>query len=536
MSLSMMLTYVLGPLWGLKLATLLYFIMGWAGAWLYAGLWLKSSSQRALAAALFIGNGFFFCRLGYGHVDFIPFLSLPLMLWTLHHSVLMATNVSWRGVVQLMIVTLLLAAGIAVVVDGSPVAIIHLMFWVGLYALVLSFTLRSWAPIVLLSSAAMIALLLDAGYVWPMLESQSMFPRRRPDSFTSVLSLLWFALLPARGKVLPANGNGHELSVFIGPVIAYVLWRYRHWLSASLPRAIKHPLLIVSIVSIVLGMGSLKPLHVPTWLSPFDLLHTLPGFRSMNVTGRYWGFLALPLSLLSAAALYRLAEDTRGEKRWHFWIGFAVLLQLGFQTQTLLGKWLTSAQYRSEAFQQAFKHGPETIEYVIAAPDRQGQHIAPTRGVVDCYNEDDFIKADMAAGTQLVKQTVVDGQVLPAQASIQSGFVTWSHIRLRLNSASPLATSTTNESVHLQLILNQAFHPLWQADGCTVGRSASDNLTVDCAISRWRAGPVELQFNDVLSTHAAIISTTVWRWWLGAIAALILLSYAARQGHTSSSA
>src|ERR1700710_327917 len=42
MSLSMMITYVLGPLWGLKLATLLYFIAGWAGAHLYAGLWLKS--------------------------------------------------------------------------------------------------------------------------------------------------------------------------------------------------------------------------------------------------------------------------------------------------------------------------------------------------------------------------------------------------------------------------------------------------------------------------------------------------------------
>jgi hypothetical protein len=135
-----------------------------------------------------------------------------------------------------------------------------------------------------------------------MLESQSAFPRLTPDRFTSALSLLWFALLPMRGKVLPANDNGHELSVFIGPILGYCLWRYRHWLSANLPASMGRPLLVVSLVSIVLGMGSLKVLHVPSWLSPFDLLRPLPGFRSMGVTGRYWGFLALPLSLLSAMA------------------------------------------------------------------------------------------------------------------------------------------------------------------------------------------------------------------------------------------
>src|SRR6202021_18911 len=84
MSLSMALSYALGPLGGVRLATTIYLVVGWVGAYLYAGLWLKISSQRFLAAALFIGNGFFICRLGFGHFDFIPFLILPLMLWALH--------------------------------------------------------------------------------------------------------------------------------------------------------------------------------------------------------------------------------------------------------------------------------------------------------------------------------------------------------------------------------------------------------------------------------------------------------------------
>src|SRR5882762_10499352 len=38
MSLSMALSYMLGPLWGVKLAIAIYLLAGWAGAYLYAGL------------------------------------------------------------------------------------------------------------------------------------------------------------------------------------------------------------------------------------------------------------------------------------------------------------------------------------------------------------------------------------------------------------------------------------------------------------------------------------------------------------------
>ena len=49
MSLSMCLSYLLGPYWGLKTAIPIYFSLGWVGAFLYAGLWLRSREQRMLA-------------------------------------------------------------------------------------------------------------------------------------------------------------------------------------------------------------------------------------------------------------------------------------------------------------------------------------------------------------------------------------------------------------------------------------------------------------------------------------------------------
>src|ERR1700747_2718616 len=73
MSLTMLLAYAFGPLVGLQLGCALYFVAGWSGAYRYSGLWVSSRRTRALAASLFIGNGFFAYRMSVGHVDFMPF-------------------------------------------------------------------------------------------------------------------------------------------------------------------------------------------------------------------------------------------------------------------------------------------------------------------------------------------------------------------------------------------------------------------------------------------------------------------------------
>jgi hypothetical protein len=530
MSLSMALSYVLGPLWGVKLAIAIYLLAGWTGAYLYAGLWLKSREQRTLAAALFIGNGFFFCRLSYGHFDFIPFLILPLMLWALHLGIEWSREAwSARKPVRLVLTALLMGAALAFAIDGSPVAIIHLVFWIGLYALVLAVTARSAAPIALFGCAAGLAVVLDAGYLWPMLQAQAAFPRLTADRFTSALSLLWFALLPLRGKLLPANGNGHELSVFIGPVLAYCLWRYRHWLAANLPTTMGRPLLVVSVVSIVLGMGSLKALHVPIWLSPFDSLRHLPGFRSIGVTGRYWGFLALPLSLLSAVALWKYVAEFGEGWRMHVCLSLALIFQLGFQGETLAALWLHSPPYKLASYGNHFRHGPEDIDYVAIEDNHlQGQVMAPTRGVSNCYDMDDFIRAENGPGSNLVKRVMQEWKPSNGAVDIRAGFSTWSHIRLAADC--PLSgegsSCLTSPAGRTQVVLRQAYHPFWSAPGCDTYSSTRGNLIVDCPASRLREGAIELDFRDTTSDSAAHISTTAWKSWLLATSSMMLLWFA----------
>lgn len=542
LSLTMALGHLLGPFAGLRAGTVLYFAAGWIGAYLYAGLMVRKRLIRSLAASLFIGNGFFVCRLAYGHIDHIPFLTLPLVLWSLHKA---AEGKSLRG---RTLIALLLGGLVALAVDGSPVAIVHWLLWIGVYAAVLAGVARTPAPVLVLIGAAGTAALLDAGYLWPMLSAQSEFPRLRPLRFTNPAVLLWFMLVPARGKLIPAPANGHEFSVFIGPVIAWLIFRFRKEAARKIPRSVWTPCLITAAVSFVLGMGSLRPLGVPAWLSPFDLLSHLPGFRSLSVTGRFWGFLALPLSLLGAGALDLFSREAP-PARLRVGCLAAFAFQIGFQAVTVGELLLPSRRYnpvpsewRTQADQTS---GLVRIEYVYCGDEgfTQGAYLTPTRGVIDCYNHGDFIRPRMKAGRSLVRSMYLDGRKVGRGDALDAGFVSWNEICLRAyvgrlceaafnapdrRSGLPAAPKEKGAS-EVGITLNQAYHRYWSPSAGKVVRTGTGNLGLVCRGDDLESGShgrgVYLRFHDPWSARGARLSTISWPIW-----ALCTLLLARRRG------
>jgi len=505
-SLPMLLGYALGPLPGIVVGNIVYFALGWIGAYLYSGLWFTERGRRALAASLFIGNGFFICRLVHGHLDFIPFLALPLALWIIHR----ATDPSPEPAASRSVLWVLwLGCLFTLVIDGSPVAIIHWLFWIAVYSAALSYVRRSSTPLLAFAAACAVTCFVDAGYLWPMIRAQSDFPRLTEDTFTGPWSLPWFMLIPMRGKVLPANGTGIELSVFIGPVLFYLIWRYRRALLQELPRELLLPLLVVSVVSIWLGMGSLHIAHVPTWLSPFDWLRPLPGFRSIGVTGRYWGFLALPLSVLAASALWRYANSEPWTRRSAVLVAGAFLIQMGFQGESLLAAWWPSHVQPDIAVEGLFDGKLERITTLqnpgsAADPHMQGEMISPLRAVANCYDMDNFTRAPVHSGTNLIKS------VQRGAAPLEAGFMTWNRIRiLRASSAAPSGLSEIGlRDPVFHVVLNQAFHTGWRSSSCTLARGAEDNLVASCPARELDAGPVDLVFSDPVSELGARVSLT----------------------------
>ncbi len=499
-SLTMLLGYVLGPLKGIVAGVIAYLGLGWVGAYLYSGLWMQEREQRSLAASLFIGNGFFICRLAHGHLDFMPFLALPLALWIIHRT---SERMASEPFAQSALAILILGSVFAVGIDGSPVTLIHWVFWIGLYSAVLSFVRRSILPATVFVAACALASVLDAGYLWPMLNAQADFPRRTVDTFTGPWSLPWFMLIPMRGKVLPANGTGIELSVFIGPVLFYLIWRYRHILRTQLPPEIKLPLLIVSLVSIWLGMGSLHVAHIPVWLSPFDWLRPLPGFRSMNVTGRFWGFLALPLSLLAAAALWRFMRTEPSSPRRTVLIASAFLIQIVFQGESALSTWWPSRVHTPPSVNGVFNGSPQQIAAVRIADSaqttQQGAVISPTTAVVDCYDLDDFTRADVNPGTNLIKEIRADAAISHPNTALAAGFITWNRIRIQDSQTAALIAVGARQDSVVHIVLNQAFHTQWSSPDCELTRGAAGNLVASCPAENLRGRSVDLVFSDPVS-------------------------------------
>jgi hypothetical protein len=203
-----------------------------------------------------------------------------------------------------------------------------------------------------------------------------------------------------------------------------------------------------------------------------------------------------------------------------------LIFQIGFQAETLTALWLHSPHYRLAPHGDYFRHGPEDIDYVAIKDNHlQGQVIAPTRGVSNCYDMDDFIRPETGSGNNLIKRVMQEWKPLNAATAVHARFSTWSHIRLAVDC--PLSghdsSCLTSPAGRMQVVLRQAYHPLWNAPGCDTYSSMHGNLIVDCPASRVREGTIELDFRDATSDFAARISTTTWKSWLLATASMMLL-------------
>jgi hypothetical protein len=454
----------------------------------------------------------------------IPFLSLPLVLWSLH----LVTNETRpsRGrpqrVAVSMLVLVLLAGGLSLVIDGSPPAFVYFLVWIALYSVALAVVARSPVPLLVFGGALVMVTVIDAGYLWPMLAAQQEFPRLLQDQFTNPLSLPVYMLLPARGKLIPGSDNGYELSVFIGPLLAWAIWRYRKPLVRGVPSTIAWPWLVTGVVSVVFGIGSLRPLGVPWFLSPFDVVRLLPGFRSVGVTGRYWGFLALPLSVLAAAALMHVVRDRRNRSKLTALMIAVFCVQLGFQVESVAKSTWGSRRFEPISLDDLYGGNPEQIEYVVANDELQGKFITPVRGVIDAYNLGEFIQPAMSSGRNLVRVVTVEDVAVDPVASVRGEFFSWS--RIRLTGLDSLLRRAEVGDPSTRLELNQAYNRHWSVSRGQTFMGQHGNLGIQLALSELDAGPVELTFRDPFSALGARVSSLAWRVWFGILSATLLFA------------
>src|SRR3984957_1487032 len=129
--------------------------------------------------------------------------------------------------------------------------------------------------------------------------------------------------------------------------------------------------------------------------------------------------------------------------------------------------WSNSPRYEAVPLQGFFARGPEHIEYVTVGEEHhQGEFISPVRAVSDCYDMDDFQRADIEAGASLV--TTAEASAPGAVAAVwRARFSSWISIQLQLDC--PLANRGADcEEADLpttRFTFQQAYHSLWHAPG-----------------------------------------------------------------------
>jgi hypothetical protein len=502
LSLSMILSHLFAPVAALKLAALCFVAAGWAGTYVLARRHRFSPRSAALAASLFAGNGYMLARFATGHLKFDTALCLPLWLLGTLWSLRKEGETQGAAARRLLLLGLSFGALFALSCDGAPFSILLVVVWVGLDAVLLAAQRGSPRPLAFLALALAAGALLDAVYVFPMVENSFVFQRLRVAEAVDPLVFLFFLLVPTRGHPLPAPGMGHEFSVYIGPVLAYLLVRYRKPALAAVPSADRRRMLAISAVVLLLGLGSSHSLGRWAPPLPFDLLAPLPGFRTVDFPARFWGYLALPFALFGAVAIRELeAKEARPLLRHALSAGLVVSL-VGYQAFSLSRPFL-SARARVPVPEVTLPARIDRIANVLDPLGSQSATVLPTRGLIHAYA--DYDRGEIAPGAELVRSAVgPSGETVRAAARWNG----WNDIELTL----PGRPSPT------RLVLNQNFHRFWSSSLGTVSRTEAGNLALGVPGS---AAPtrVTLSFRD----PGSALGQRVTRWSAGLEAAALLL-------------
>lgn len=490
---SMILARVIDPAAAIKISCLLFLAAGALGAWLLARDFRFDRRTSALAGALFAGNGYILSRFSHGHVVFLGALGLPLWIWASRRS--MPAPGEMAGRANLRLFWLVLGGGVffALSTDGAPIAILLLLVWVGLDAGILASQRRSARPLLFFAGSVLLAAGLDAVYYFPLAANAVLFPRTRPLVFVDPLVFLWFFLLPVRGKVLPAPANGHEFSVYVGPVLAYLLVRYRREIARAWPGEDLRRMLGVSAAMLLVGLGSWRALA--SWLppGPFDLLHRLPGFEAIGIPSRFWGYLSLPLALACALSLARLeADTTTARPQRALWSG-VFLFALGFQAVSLAAPFVSD---RGRVVLNV-KPAPQPVGAIrnVHGPfSSQANELSPTTDLMEAYDAHDFIQGKIREGPALVLESRGrGGSRVPVVARWQG----WSRIRLEFPAGAPAGTT---------VVFNQNYHPRWVFPAGLATRDRRGNLCARLPREAPAGAAFDLAFRDPYSVIGSKVS------------------------------
>ncbi len=294
------LTFVFGSTLALKLFILLHAAAGLAGMYRFArseeGL---GPAAAALAALVFTGSGFFAWHVGSGHGGFVAFYLTPWLLLGFRRAL---RDPRWTALCALVFALALFAGGVY--------AFPYFGLLLGLDALLaLARRVEPRKLATALGVSALLALLLSAFRLVPIIEHLLWYPRHRPQLDAISLRELWGFLTHFDRAADLVQEPGHpyarvEYGAYVGAGV--VLLALVGALTAERTRL---RLLVPLLLFTSLALGDFAS------FAPWPLLRRLPVFGSLQVPSRFLFAVTFFLALLAGAGLDWL-EARAAERGW----------------------------------------------------------------------------------------------------------------------------------------------------------------------------------------------------------------------------
>jgi hypothetical protein len=434
------LSLAFGCVIGSKLEILLMIIAGMLGMFLLGKHYNLAPLACVLAALVFGFTSFFSLHMAEGHFIFLASYLTPYIFLFYLKSF---ENKLWA---------ILSAAGIALVIfwGGAAYALIPIVVFLGIYALVLACQRRSAFPIVNLSLIFMFALGFAAVKLVPTIEYSISHPRLTISNEITPLTGIYHILLNRQQGLGTMHITGHawhEYGAYVGwlPLILFI---------AGLALFFKPELalLVAGAMALAISIGDFS-----AW-SPWHILHEMPLLKSTHVPSRFVILFIFTLAIIAAKAFDFLFRKSKN--KWLKCLFAVVVVFVAVDLIIVDGKVLA----------QAFPHKPVELEdntsFKQVIDNFKGRSGASSSMLLNMLGNNGTLNAYEPV-PQMTYAIPVGNESYKGEVYLENGgnasFEYWSPNKLFVN------VQTINET---KVVINQNY-----ADGWRVGGRPAENVS-----------------------------------------------------------
>jgi hypothetical protein len=455
--------YLLAPLAiAIRVEIVVSALWGALGCWMLASRFTRSVALRALLAIVVAVNSRWALQLAAGHSWHLLYGFLPWALFLFDRAIDADAPVG-RARRDLVLTALCIAA---MVYGDAIYPVPHTAFLLGMYAVLVARSTRSWRPIRALAITGAMAVGLAAPKLLPLLEQLRRYPRLIGSEEAiwpqDILKVLTWRVGDYLAKTSFTNGMWHEWGLYLG------------WLGLGLvvagvvasrgPR--ERALKWAAFVMVLFVMGGFHQ------LTPWRLFHLLPLFKSQHVPSRWLYPAVLAFACAAVSGGERLLVRA-GERRAFLEVvlGFAavvVALDMG-----LVARMPIAQSFVNPA--PAMEDRASPFHVVHRLPPREGYRlcgwdVATLPGVFDNVGT---LECNTDNGLQIMQRdeegrmpgvgawgeddAEYRGEAYVAEGGASASVVSWTpnDVEVRVDGARPGD----------RVVLNQNWDPGWAADG-----------------------------------------------------------------------